>query len=651
MANFENPLDKFRSHSYYHVLVVCSNTTAAETLQNSSALLETGRQNQSIEEKYKVKGINSNGESVNIDPNSTSNPNIQGKYVILFNGSTDAEFVIDSVRWTNLISPAENDPNTYTTIAVEGEMDIQEPRGARFLNIINNAIRQMGIEVSAVAFMLKTVFVGAGIGETISNIPPLIFVLYDMEATFDIVGANYTLNFMTMNNGAAKMQQFNGAANTITSLKIPKNASLAQVITLYNANINTAYVKYANKVILESGQVSEDFRYLVYNISVDDIYSDDEKKYQVDQFKDQNQDSTEGDAVIAFGDTPTIESSLNLIMKHCGGVLDDGKGNAKPEPVDAQGTSRKDNRSVKYMYKIISSFESFDTAIIINYRIVRYAAPTTSIIEKAQNGDLEDEALLNNALLLDYIWTGKNIDVLQFDMKMAMGLSFLQIVTTTNNLPTDNSATASDKAQSLTNAGATLIAGETSGASNLKTVIYFPKSNDKPEAQNTKRPTSAVGFNQLLGKFAALGQVEARVVIRGNPTFLANLTPLPSETSSGKVKKEGNEVAKKEFANFERAPALCKINIKMPKPNQAHTTNEGIQEYESFWYQGYYYIFSIENVFDGGVFTQVLDIQSLPNDLKFLENEEVTGKKDDSTTSTATEVGTVPVSEVAGKAQ
>ncbi len=58
--------------------------------------------------------------------------------------------------------------------------------------------------------------------------------------------------------------------------------------------------------------------------------------------------------------------------------------------------------------------------------------------------------------------------------------------------------------------------------------------------------------------------------------------------------------------SFMSAPALVKVNIKMPSTN---TTGSDFAE--QFWYDGLYMLHSVKTMFDGGEFTQELTMFSL----------------------------------------
>jgi hypothetical protein len=96
--------------------------------------------------------------------------------------------------------------------------------------------------------------------------------------------------------------------------------------------------------------------------------------------------------------------------------------------------------------------------------------------------------------------------------------------------------------------------------------------------------------------------------------------------------------------NWNQIPAIAKVNIRMPL-NSDTLSSENSPELTNFWYDGYYYIFSIKHMFDGGEFTQKLDMLSMPqntifdplaeapvNDTGDTDNNTATSDEEDATT-------------------
>jgi flagellum-specific peptidoglycan hydrolase FlgJ len=112
------------------------------------------------------------------------------------------------------------------------------------------------------------------------------------------------------------------------------------------------------------------------------------------------------------------------------------------------------------------------------------------------------------------------------------------------------------------------------------------------EMQNIQSTATA---EAIWKNFASYQSVNTSINIHGNPLLLAKIID-PSRT----------------------VPNYVKINIKMPNtPDDIWEYQLGSNQspggyYTDFWYTGYYIIVSATNKFSGGLFTQELDLVSLP---------------------------------------
>ena len=210
MSNPQNILGKFSSYAYHHMLMVCNNTEAAEELMNTSEITAFQRTPQSARD-----------EKLRFAPRSIRGADSKNKYITLIDGTSDARFYITEASWENIIA-MENTVGTdgipeSTSMSLDGELEIVEPLGARFLNVLTDACDSLETDPVGLVFVLKTIFVGHnddGTTEMISNIKPLLFINYDITAIFDSSGAKYTMAFVGAINGMGKLPHtqriFNG---------------------------------------------------------------------------------------------------------------------------------------------------------------------------------------------------------------------------------------------------------------------------------------------------------------------------------------------------------------------------------------------------------------------------------------------------------
>ena len=610
MSKPQNILGKFDTYAYHHILVVCNSTTAAESLSEIRDITQFQHPRDPTR-RYKARDVGATGE----------------KYVTLIDGLTDARFYITDVHWTNYIAddPVVGPGNTSqsTTMSTDGEMEIIETMGASFLNRLTDISDELDSDPVGLVFLLKTIFVGRnanGSTEMISTVRPMMFVMIDITALFQSSGAKYKIEFVGLTNGAGRLPHpqkiFEGL-----SLKLD-TTSLAKTIDLLQKNVNDSYTSFKEKAKndfaatltelntvvgdVEAGNfLEENYRDVVYKIILDKIYTD-ESRYKAGDIMHIRAMDSVSVPMVNFGPGISIENILSSIMVACQGVMDDSKG---------RGTTSNafDNKPLKYTFKIISVIKSTPEEYIIEYHIKRFLLAENAYTQQQKNGVIIP--LLGQSIEFDYIFTGKNVDIKEFDIKMEMGMAFFQMAATTNNIPDQQTAIHGNTSKTVNIGGSNPI-GSTGKHVRRNTPLFLGTTISKPTMRNTTRPIDTAGFQALLDRHASLENISAGMVIYGNPQLLDEMTILPSEitppatqvgTTQPVAQTEDPVENKTINPRWMNTPTLVKVNIKMPVD-----TNDVNTEYETFWYTGWYNLQVVENIFSDGVFTQELGMYSIP---------------------------------------
>ena len=94
---------------------------------------------------------------------------------------------------------------------------------------------------------------------------------------------------------------------------------------------------------------------------------------------------------------------------------------------------------------------------------------------------LKDETALKNILLLDYIYTGKNIDILDFDIGMVNGLPYLQTATIANTFKEQGQALPSNVTVASTYSQSVM----TPTGDIVPTPVFFGSKVSIPKFSNT----------------------------------------------------------------------------------------------------------------------------------------------------------------------
>lgn len=552
MSKPKNLLADFRTYSYHHILAVCKNTSVAESLVNSNRFDSSG-----------------------------------SGYKILVDGRKNARFVANKVKLSTVIAPNIPGEHYSGTIMTEGEVVIQEPRGVRFLNELEKAYTEFGIDSTSAVYVLKTMFVGYtkdNQREEINNVPAAMFILYDLTANFDITGATYNIRFAPLVNGAAFMPSYSSSIQNIAALRLEKDATIKKAIDTLQSTLKFAYSEFKECITNELGDI--EFKEVEYLFDLKDPYTSDE--YKIDATKDQTTDTAENNPIIRFGKNATIESAIETIMNASKKVLDEG--NAKD----------------RYSFKINSVVEPKDDKVTITYVINRYKVPI-SVFDALSTGQ-SITAEPGNVLELDYIFSGKNVDILDFDIKMALGIVFISTLTPTNSVADTPKDHNSDNKPSATQATVS------PNSKNRKVVLPFSNVDKTTLAKHSKYPTSSANFQQMLSRFAGIEGLDASITIAGNPAMMANLQRPPSKAKNNEAVEFGENGGI--MKNYDTTPALCKVNIFMPATDSVTEFDQ-----EPFWYQGYYYMFGVDSLFEDGGFTQTIEMISLPVDFQIPNKE------------------------------
>lgn len=620
-----NPLSKYRSYNYQQMLLVCDTTETAEELSASNEFLDfirskdADRMNSSVDPyaKYRPYEIG-------------LNQGRKGRYVILIDGTQDAEFIINKAHWYNTVAAGAGDIGTeFSTYNAGGELEIQEPQGIRFMNVLSKIADDLGSDPTGLIFMLKTVFIGHatatytddGFPDPITNIRPFLFWMSNLTGSFTITGGNYKVEFAGLNNGASKNPHILHGASRI---KIDTGAgsgeceanTLAGALCKLQAEIARVYDIYYNKIkdqVEKAVGTEGTFRGRKVKYAIKVVSPLDGPDYLVTDFRDAatNTAETGKGGIIELSNEPSVEAAILAIAKRCPKLQEDL----------VVGDS-SEGRQYRYVPKVATTIESTDTEYKIVYTLRRVLEVRDDLIqilsERTSDNVLDqDGRVLNNLLELDYMYTGHNTDVLDFDLNMEMGLALYQNLATTENLPTaGQSANGGEIPTELANKQPKNVKNTFTGRIRPGTPIFLSTIVKDEAIKHATNPKRAVSYQEELNRHAALENIESVVKIHGNPGLLDAVNLPPSQISAATPIEDQptyglNVVGTPVFPYWESLPAIVKINIKMPSVyyGGAQSTNDYS---EPFWYDGYFYCYAIEQMFDAGEFTQQLHLISIP---------------------------------------
>lgn len=580
-----------------------------------------------------------------------------GNYIVLINGSTDAAFAITNAKWTTATGSNAVPGATGTSIAIEGSIQVAEPKGVAFLDQVVKCSVALGVDSSQVVYVLKTFFVGYGIRadggqsseyvEHISDVPPLICLLIDATGSFTEAGGTYEMQFVGAGHGATRLPQYSKAVN---AMSIVAGNSLEQTLTRLQDNINDNYNKYFDCVYAQieaaSGSNKEllnSLRRVKYEIVVGKDYSDAEGARYTVTDQPQQYKSNPGcndPAQITFPSHVSIETAINMIMM------------MSPQVKEDMATGDTTGRA-KYEFKVHTalvskqspSADSGNKDYTVYYRVERIITPKTiafaggfetlALDENERSPEQRDvfQGLAANIIEFDYLYTGKNIDILELDMKVNLGLAYLQTATLVNTFKSQVERAPNRQTQPS--------AQDANGAAKfgkvVQTPVFFGSQIRTPGLTNTNNAGNTIQSAYTLAKHASLEVTESTMRIIGNTSLLGSVNKTSSpkyvvesadSTKRGKATEGSAGQRESEFAEWSHIPAYVKVRIKMPRDNDDYALftgqgSTGSTDYaRDFWFDGYYYVVGIDHMFESGEFSQTLHLIGIPKRSAFEASKE-----------------------------
>jgi hypothetical protein len=620
MSTPPNQLAKYRSYSYYHVLAICDSSQTASELASETVSLDSWQHSKEDSPlgKYGLKKTPSGGE-----------------YAILINGSTDADLSITKASWTSLTAASATQNDRNTSIALEGELAISEPRGVIFLNQVVQICMALGVDSAHAFWVLKTFFVGFtydGVQDTdgadfINDIPPVIFIAYDVTGSFTVQGGEYTIQFLAAANSAARLPQYSKSA---MAANVAPAGSVSNTLKALQKAVQDNYKMYYDCVYAQTlanpstADIAPKLRDIKYIITCDPPYLDNDFYKTTDQsaqLKNFGPNCDPGAVTVPPG--MSIDDAIHKIVDMSKEIKDEA----------GVGVGGK-----KYIAKIQNSLKSTQTTsksgekiikYIVEYKLQRQEQPTSVSFEQVSGGTAD---LTSNLITFDYMYTGKNIDILELDLKMNMGMVYLQGATVQPQYK--------QPGQDAAFAASSISPGDLRRTNSQNIPVLFGTQIKNSNMRDTKDAAGTVQHAYSMTKHASLEALETTIKITGNPQLLGSINQTTNpEFMASRTFQPSVDDGYARFSEWATAPAFIKVNIKMPRNNNDESLFTGSQtstdssnnsnDYAvDFWYQGYYYAYGIDHVFDNGEFYQTINALAIPEKSTFVSNSSATPIKE-----------------------
>ena len=625
-----NPLRKFRTYSYQFIVFACKDMNVFNQISNLS--IENNREIFAHAPDDDASSIN-NGiyRLKSIGKNTQTNGN---DYAILINTTTDAELLINNVEMTNVIfqSPERSQQYGIPTISAtsNAKMQILEPFSGDLIMILSEIATDLKVEPVGVIFGIKPFFVGhtdminddgSPASEAtmhhveVEECKAEACMLTDLVATLDSTGASYELNFVAYMNGVAQEPLLN--SNKPMNFKTEKNATIESACNKLIQKIND------QQIAQPSSSDPSNSIGVVLEIKFEDYFFDKGiinkhfKNLPLDNITNVQKDK-EGIhiATTRVGIKQALHEICTMSLEFAGQAI------SKDSPADTQNSTNNRNR---YLIRIDDSSVIVEGKMIITFIMKRQevavVASPKSPTEAAkltntqlQERKLEKDKLVadakdrQNFLELDYIFSGRNVDILEFDIKIHYGLAAFYMWHAAKNPTSQQEATNTARGAS----------GNVSGGPNQigGTIPDVAPGIVPQTGRNARDPATHQAYKEFLRKFAVYDVGSAKVTIHGNPRLLnAMLRSPPATTNIPNI----NPAPKEIMANWDISPGLVQIHTYLPNKLWDPWGAQSVGVEEAFrdtpiWFDGIFQIISVTSKFNNGKFIQILELMVLPNE-------------------------------------
>ena len=681
---FVNPLDKFQSHSIHYIML------AARTTEDAKAFADISQNAQTLAAIDQTRRL---GEPVQYGAASNT------AYLVM-DTRRFTQFSIEKLDYEVLINGLEAEASTGN-FASTLNMTVLDAVGISFLNFLQWLMdEKMQCNFDGMIYMLRVLFVGAdktGRTETVQSITiPMHLTKMNLDLTF--ARGAYDIEFMpNMNFDTVKHQRWTQIASSTTYTTPRGSNKLGDIVDAFEATLNknsADYFKKARAVLTDAGRTNNDGgksgfgRQVKYHITIptewrefeyagaasgnasEVVYANTNSRPSsaadhAEKVKNQiKKPATVVDSQLAVSGGTTITEVLDIMFRQTPDISRMG-----------MGIYDKENRNLVTFYKHLVGITSTDDAVTLHVDVVPFEVPNVTA-EKTANKTGQDDTkfyqtvngkrIPKNYFEYDYIFTGRNLDILEFDMKF----QDLQWMLASNLDLGTGAFTGASALDSTTKSGTEAkpdAKATTSNASELMVMRAYdpllPPIQTAAEFDNFSRYTSLLprdkentvikasqDYTKNLAAFYACAPIVANMTIRGNPDIMAKFNipsflPSPGiatetsassrsmvskaayrksleeeilrkegETNAHHVQKMGNgalQVTTLGDSPYVNTPVFIKVNIK--GPNVDFVTAEMVNGEEftrDVLSDAYYTVMKVRNVIEGSNFTQELQMYS-----------------------------------------
>lgn len=675
MGRMANPLDGFQSYSTHFIMIAARTTTQAKSYAEAAGAerLSAVAQAMQLGQAIPWKGSKSD-------------------LYLVIDTRRFSQFTVQKMNYEVLINGLQ--VGGVGNLATEISMTILDSVGISFMNYLQWLLdTRMQTNFDGMIFLLEVVFVGHnhdGTTQTVHSVT-IPMHLFSMNLNLDFAKGIYECVFMPNMNFSANHHNRWLQIGTATSYYASKN-TLGEMIDSFENSLNAASSTFFTEMrakILQSGAAPQDGRpgefgrLVMYQITIPEQWKtmiftggsvgealerEFPKKAEKEAAgaKGTSTDATPAkDGFLSVDPGLTIPMVLETMFKQVAEI--NAMANAD------RLTSKDANVS---FYKFLVGVTSDTNSFTVHVDVVPFEVPNVAPPRKDVNRETT-EALDRNYIMerqadgseirrpksyfeLDYIFTGRNVDILSFDMKI-QDLNFLLASNVNVGEGAIFNVQGNGQGEVLDENGKPLPKPELLSARQYDPIMMplvspeqrtnFSEFATARQSQNNKKLINdAQAYSKNLSAFYAQSPVMVNIIIKGNPLIMdkfnfasplehtspatlsdrglsaTNLTVKDSyrrNLETQILKQGGTANSNGTFSvpttlgseSYVTSPVFVKLNIK--GPNVDFVTGTAMSELvngQAFatevLYNNYYVVFKVINSIESGVFTQEIEMWS-----------------------------------------
>jgi hypothetical protein len=637
LGRLENKLDNFQSYSTHFMLFVCKTTEKTREFIDLKP----------VEFRSAVNNVTKLGDPVQF---GTSTDDVY----LAIDTRRFGQFSVESLRYDVYMNGLQKGAST-SNLATDLQMVVLDAVGISFADFLQYLMdKKLKTSYDGMIFMLQTVFVGHnadGSTETVHS-ETIPMHLNRIEINLDFAKGMYTMEFMpNMNFDVKKYYRFMSIGQA-TGAYPSAGGKLGEIVKGIQQRLNEVSKKHFDDVqgVLKAADAGTKGRLVTYQITIPEEWENfvskgrnvtaaNEPKNKPADPKAPIDNTTEaGSASLNAKPGQLITEVLNDAFKTIPEIAE--MGNFK------QSDPSKDG-SVKF-YKHIVGLTSNDTEMCVHVDVIEFTVPNAfrrkqskTDIQPTEDGThrLVTDAngnqfsLPNDYAEYDYIFTGRNKDVLSLELKvqdfqmllasnLKIGPADLQNATSDGKPPDPEVQRAVEELLN-TRPNDPIMLPLNSGPELKAFTDSYRVATAKQEEAKKKRQN----YTRNLSMFYSGSPIVTTMSIRGNPAIMhkfniGTVSKHPEDPSNwkdrraeikSKIVKENKNIKDENGAltltglsssSYVTSPVFVKVNIYGP-PNDEEWSDK-----KSVLSDVYYVVFKLSNVFQGGQFTQELELYS-----------------------------------------